>query len=51
MNLIMLKLFVAVIMDGYSAVKDRDQQLFNEERVDQFNQVWYKFDKEVRSKD
>lgn len=37
LNLILLKLFIAVIMDGYSYIKDRESQLFNEERITQFN--------------
>jgi hypothetical protein len=44
MNLILLKLFIAVICQCYEDVKDHDERWFKEDVIDAFNQIWAEFD-------
>lgn len=44
MNLILLKLFIAVICQTYEDVKEIDQRWFKEEAIDAFNEIWAEFD-------
>ena len=47
MSLILLKLFIAIIIEAYNEIKKRDGMLFNEEKIDKFILIWQKFDPDV----
>ncbi len=45
-NLIFLKIFIAIILDGYNATQIQDRRLFNTDMNDRFREVWAEFDPE-----
>lgn len=44
MSLILLKLFIAIILEAYDSIKKQDEKLFNEEKLEKFNNTWSKYD-------
>jgi hypothetical protein len=44
MALIMLKLFIAVILQSYNDIKIREERLFNSEMLEKFLDTWKEFD-------
>lgn len=44
MSLILLKLFIAIILEAYDNIKKSDGKLFNEEKIEKFNETWVKYD-------
>ena len=49
-NLIFLKIFIAIILDGYNSTRIQDERLFNHDMNDRFKEVWTDFDPDVRLK-
>ena len=47
MSLILLKLFIAIILEAYDHVKEKDEMLFNEDKIDKFNDAWKVYDPDV----
>ena len=47
-GLIMLKLFIAVILQAYNDIKLKDDKVFNDEMLSIFIRCWQDFDPEVR---
>jgi len=43
-NLVFLKIFIAIILDGYNAMQIQDTRLFNTDMNDRFREVWAEFD-------
>ena len=43
-SLVFLKLFIAIILDGYDKTQIQDTRLFNNEMKDRFREVWAEFD-------
>jgi hypothetical protein len=43
-NLVFLKLFIAIILQGYHNTQAQDQRLFNIDMNDRFRDVWADFD-------
>ena len=48
MNLILMKLFIAIILEAYEDIKKQEAQIFNEDRLESFNLTWQKYDPDVR---
>jgi hypothetical protein len=44
MNLVLLNLFVAVILQAYDDIKNRDSKDFNDSKIEKFNLIWQKYD-------
>ena len=44
MSLILLKLFIAIILEAYDNIKEQDKKLFNEEKMEKFNSTWSRYD-------
>lgn len=42
--LIFLNLFIAIILEGYEETQQKENKLFNQEKLDAFRQVWAQFD-------
>ena len=40
MNLILLKLFIAIICEAYEDIKKQDKMLVNSDLIDYFNNIW-----------
>ena len=47
MSLIMLKLFIAVILQAYNDIKVKQNRLFNDDILEAFKENWKEFDPEV----
>jgi hypothetical protein len=47
MSIILLKLFIAIILEAYDKIKEEENLLFNQECQDQFNLVWQDYDPDV----
>lgn len=43
-SLVFLKLFIAIILDGYSKTQEQDTRLFNNDVKEHFREVWADFD-------
>lgn len=48
MSLIMLKLFIAVILQAYNDIKVKQNRLFNDDILASFKEIWKEFDPDVR---
>ena len=48
MSLILLKLFIAIILEAYDHIKEKDEMLFNEDKIEKFNDAWKYYDPDVR---
>jgi hypothetical protein len=46
-NLVFLKLFIAIILQGYSSTQTQDKRLFNIDMNERFREVWSEFDPEA----
>ncbi|TNV88195.1 hypothetical protein FGO68_gene12429 [Halteria grandinella] len=46
-NLVFLKLFIAIILQGYSSTQTQDKRLFNIDMNERFREVWAEFDPEA----
>jgi hypothetical protein len=46
-NLLYLKLFIAIILQGFQDTTEKDNKFFNSERTDKFREAWAKFDPNV----
>jgi Ion transport protein len=46
-NLIFLKIFIAIILQGYNDTQMQDSRLFNHDMNDRFQEVWTTFDPDV----
>jgi hypothetical protein len=46
-NLIFLKIFIAIILQGYNDTQTQDGRLFNHDMNDKFRDVWTEFDPDV----
>jgi hypothetical protein len=44
MTLIMLKLFIAVILQSYNDIKIKEERLFNSEMLEKFKDTWKEYD-------
>jgi hypothetical protein len=47
-NLVFLKLFIAIIIGGYQKTEIQDTRLFNAEMILKLKEAWAKFDPGVR---
>jgi hypothetical protein len=47
-GLVFLKLFIAIILEGYMTTQVQDTRLFNNDMKDRFREVWADFDPYVR---
>lgn len=48
-NLVFLKLFIAIILEGYNKSMSNDTRLFNHDMLEHFRQIWATFDPEATS--
>lgn len=48
-NLVFLKLFIAIILKGYEQAQIQGQRLFNDEINEKFRKVWSEFDPDATS--
>lgn len=46
-SLVFLKLFIAIILEGYKEVQSQDTRLFNSDMNQHFRGVWSEFDPEA----
>ncbi len=44
MNLVLLKLFIAIICQVFDDIRSKDKQLFNQDKVDDFRDAWQEYD-------
>jgi Ion transport protein len=47
MALVMLNLFIAVIVEAYDEIKERESRTFNYDAIEYFNKYWQKYDADV----
>jgi hypothetical protein len=48
-SLVFLKLFIAIILEGYSKTQIQDTRLFNNDAKEHFREVWMDFDPDATS--
>ena len=47
MSLVLLKLFIAIILEAYDDIKKQEKKLFNEDKLETFNLSWQRYDPDV----